>query len=155
MSGNRTRLEAGARGEAEFLVRPSDTARALSVSREDEFPEVFATARMVALMELAAARAMRPALGEGELSVGVGLDVRHTAPTPIGCTVRAVATCLGLEGKLWRFRVEAFDDAGRIGEGEHTRAVVSTARLLAGAARRRPGQNSTPENRWSGPPDTE
>lgn len=154
MSGDRASLEPGARGEAEIVVQTSDTARAISISREDVFPEVLATARMVALMELAAARVMRPLLRDGELSVGVGLDVRHTAPTPVGCTVRAVATCLGPEGKLWRFRVEAFDDAGSIGEGEHTRAIVTTARLLAGAARRSPAGNSTPENRWSGPPDT-
>jgi hypothetical protein len=39
-------------------------------------------------------------------------------------------------GKLYRFRVEAFDDAGPIGEGEHTRAIVATERLLGGAAKR-------------------
>jgi predicted thioesterase len=51
--------------------------------------------------------------------------------------VRAVATYIGPEGKLFRFRVEAFDEAGSIGSGEHTRAIVATERLLAGAARRR------------------
>ncbi|MFN2384898.1 MAG: thioesterase family protein, partial [Thermoanaerobaculia bacterium] len=88
---------------------------------------------MIALMELAAARLMQPMLGPGELSVGVSVDVRHTAATPIGGTVRTVATYLAPEGKLFRFRVEAFDDAGPIGEGEHTRAIVATERLLAGA----------------------
>ena len=155
MSSERAPLQVGTRGEAEVIVQPSDTAHAISISREDVFPEVLATARMVALMELAAARAMRSLLRDDELSVGVGLDVRHIAPTPVGCTVRAVATFLGQDGKLWRFRVEAFDDAGLIGEGEHTRAVVTTARLLAGAARPGRGGNSTPENRWSGPPAAE
>jgi fluoroacetyl-CoA thioesterase len=99
---------------------------------------VFATSRMIALMELAAARAMRPLLQDGQLSVGVTVNVKHSAATPVGCAVRAVATYLGPDGKLYRFRVEAFDPAGPIGEGEHTRAIIGTDRLMAGAARRRP-----------------
>jgi predicted thioesterase len=99
---------------------------------------VFATSRMIALMELAAARAMRKLLEPGQLSVGVSLAVEHRAATPIGGRVRALATYLRPEGKLHRFKVEAFDDAGSIGEGEHVRAIVATERLLAGAAKRKP-----------------
>ena len=130
-------MNAGDTAEASFTVQAADTARALSISAEDEFPDVFATSRMIALMELAAARLMKSVLKSGELSVGVSLDVRHTAPTPVGARVRAVATYLGPEGKLFRFRVEAFDEAGSIGDGSHVRAVVATGRLLAGAARRK------------------
>jgi fluoroacetyl-CoA thioesterase len=131
-------IAVGESAEAEIVVQPSDTASALGLSPQDAFPDVFATSRMVALMEVAAARLLRPVLGPGELSVGVTLSVRHTAATPVGGRVRAVASYLGLEGKMHRFRVEAFDDAGSVGEGEHLRAIVSTERLLAGAARRRP-----------------
>ena len=130
-------LSAGTTGEATLTVQHSDTAEALAFSAGDSFPAVFATSRMIALMEVAAARSLAPLLKHGELSVGVSLNVKHTAATPIGCVVRAVATYLGPEGKLYRFRVEAFDQAGAIGEGEHTRAVISTERLLAGAERRR------------------
>ena len=52
---------------------------------------------------------------------------------------KAEATFEGMEGKLYRFKVTAFDDAGSIGEGEHLRAVIATERLLQGAERRRPG----------------
>jgi predicted thioesterase len=131
-------IRVGETGEASLTVQMSDTAQALSISSGDSFPEVFATSRMVALMELAAARLMRPILQSGRLSVGVSLNVRHTAATPIGGKVRATATYLGPDGKLFRFKVEAFDEAGPIGEGEHTRAIVVTERLLAGAARRKP-----------------
>lgn len=131
-------IRVGESAEASLTVEVSDTAQALSISSEDSFPEVFATSRMVALMELAAARLMRPILQSGQLSVGVALNVRHTAATPIGGKVRATATYLGPDGKLFRFKVEAFDEAGPIGEGEHTRALVATDRLLAGAARRKP-----------------
>ena len=130
-------LNAGDTAEVRLVVQESDTARAISLSPEETFPAVFATSRMVALMELAAARAMRPLLDRGQLSVGVALQVRHTAATPVGSEVRAVATYLGPYGKLFRFQVEAFDDAGPIGEGEHTRAIIDEERLLSGAARRK------------------
>lgn len=130
-------LNVGSAAEATVTVTPADTAQALSVSGEDAFPAVFATARMIALMELAAARLMKPLVAPGELSVGVSVNIRHTAATPVGGKVRAVATYLGPVGKLSRFRVEAFDEAGSIGEGEHTRAVVTTERLIAGAEKRR------------------
>jgi predicted thioesterase len=129
-------LSAGDTGHAEILVQPSDTAKVLALSHEDSFPEVFATSRMIALMELAAARAMRPALQPGQLSVGVSLSVKHTAATPVGGRVRAVATYVRNDGKLFIFRVEACDDAGPVGEGEHARAIIDTERLLQGAARR-------------------
>jgi len=130
-------LNPGHSAEASLVVQASDTATMLAVRPDDRFPEVFATSRMIALMELAAARAMRELLQPDQLSVGVGLNVRHTAATPVGCTVRAVATSLRNEGKLLLFKVEAFDEAGAIGEGEHTRAVIDTERLMSGAARRR------------------
>jgi fluoroacetyl-CoA thioesterase len=130
-------LKPGDQAEAKFVVQRTDTALVLAISEIDVFPEVFATSRMIALMELAAARAMRPLLQLGQLSVGVSLAVRHTAATPVGCEVRAVATFLGTEGKLMRFKLEAFDEAGPIGDGEHTRAVIDAERLMLGASRRR------------------
>jgi fluoroacetyl-CoA thioesterase len=123
--------------EASLIVTAEDTARHIALSPGDAFPEVFATSRMIALMEVAAARAMRPLLGAGQLSVGVSLSVRHTAATPVGSRVHAVATYLRTEAKLMHFRVEAFDESGPIGAGEHSRAVIDAARLLNGAGRRR------------------
>ena len=123
--------------EAALVVGPEHTARNIALDASDTFPEVFATSRMIALMEVAAARAMRPLLGDGQLSVGVSLSVRHAAATPVGARVRAVASLQSRDAKLSHFRIQAFDDAGLIGEGEHTRAVIDTSRLLAGAARRR------------------
>ncbi|MBT8769313.1 thioesterase family protein [Metapseudomonas boanensis] len=123
----------GTHAEAELVVQASDSAKALSLSPADDFPEVFSTSRMIALMELAAARCMKPLLSDGELSVGVGVDIRHLAATPMGVRVHTRATYVGREGKLYAFKVEAFDDGGLIGEGHHTRAIVSTKRLLSGA----------------------
>jgi predicted thioesterase len=103
----------------------------------DLFPRVLATARLIQLMELAAARAMQPILEQDQLSVGVGVRIDHTAPTPVGGTVRMTARYLGAEGKYHRFEVVAHDDAGEIFRGQHTRAVITAERLEKGAARRR------------------
>src|SRR5262249_7783318 len=135
-------LTAGDTAHAEIVVQRSDTAKVLALSSEDSFPEVFATSRMIALMELAAARAMRAALQPGQLSVGVSLTVKHTAATPVGGRVRAVATYERNDGKLFVFKVEAFDDAGPVGAGEHTRAIIETERLLQGAAKRGAGRKN-------------
>lgn len=121
---------------ASLTVAPSDLADTLNLEPGDSFPAVFATSRMVALMEVAAARVLRPHLREGELSVGVTVDVVHTAATPPGATVTATARFVGKDGKLFLFEVSATDDAGEIGRGTHKRAVVAAERLVAGAARR-------------------
>jgi predicted thioesterase len=93
---------------------------------------------MVAVMELASARLLRPLLGPGELSVGVTVDIAHTAATPPGVTVKALARYAGREGKLFVFEVVASDPGGEIGRGTHKRAIISAERLLSGAAKRNP-----------------
>ncbi len=123
---------------AHLTVRTLDLASNLNIETEDSFPAVFATSRMVALMEVAAANVLHSQLRGGELSVGVTIDVKHTAATPLGGHVTATAKFLGREGKLFLFEVVAADDAGSIGRGTHKRAIISTERLLAGAAQRAP-----------------
>lgn len=131
-------LAAGTAATASFLVGESDLASSLSTAHGESFPRVFATARMVALMELAAARALAPILETGELSVGVHLDVVHTAATPVGATVMAEARFAGMVGKFYRFDVIARDAGGEIGRGTHQRAIVESRRLIEGAVRRCP-----------------
>ena len=101
------------------------------------FPRVLGTARLIALMELAAARAMEPILRPGELTAGIIARIEHHAPAPLGCTVRMTARYLGPEGKHHRFEVVAHDETGEIFRGTHVRAVVDAGRLERGAQRRR------------------
>jgi fluoroacetyl-CoA thioesterase len=129
----------GSTASARLTVAPSDLANILNLERGDSFPPVFATSRMVGLMEVAAARILNSHLQDGEVSVGVSVDVVHTAATPPGATVTATAKLAGRDGKLFLFEVTAADNAGEIGRGTHKRAIVTTERLLAGAARRGTG----------------
>lgn len=129
-------LEVGSSATAACVVGDADLAAALAQRPGDGFPPVLATARMVGLMELAASRVLQPLLADGEQSVGVRVDISHTAATPIGAEVVAEARYIGREGKLYRFEIAARDPGGEIGRGIHLRAIVSVERLLAGAARR-------------------
>ena len=123
-------------GTATLVVGPQDLASSISSEAGDEFPLVLATARMIALMEVAAARVLQPFLGPGELSVGVTVDVSHNAPTPLGAQVTATARYTRREGKLFLFEVSAADAGGEVGRGKHRRAIVSSELLQSVAAKR-------------------
>ncbi len=129
-------IEPGSTATASLSVTGADLAGVLSHTPEDAFPPVFATSRMIGLMELAAARVMRPVLRAGEVSVGVSVEIQHTAATPVGARVDAEARFAGMEGKLFVFEVAARDAAGEIGRGRHRRAIVEEGRLLHGVRRR-------------------
>lgn len=129
-------LEIGTKDFIEFKVEEKDLAKNLGISSEDNFPEVFATARMIALMEASAAKILIPFLEEGQLSVGVDVNIKHLAPTLCGDIVKSTATFTAMEGKLYKFTIEVEDSAGKVGEGTHTRAIVTEDRLMAGANKR-------------------
>lgn len=129
-------MESGMKGDFVYKVQQQDLASEVAVSPEDVFPEVLATSRMIGLMEVSASRMMKPLLKQGELSVGVGVDIKHFAPTPVGEEVKAVATFLKMDGKLYLFEVEVFDRAGKVASGKHTRAIVETACIMDGAQSR-------------------
>ena len=96
--------------------------------------EVYATPAMIALMEAAALSAVDPLLPAGWSTVGTELKVRHVSATPLHMTVFAKAELLGVDGRALSFKVEAFDEAGKIGEGEHDRFIVENEKFLAKAA---------------------
>jgi predicted thioesterase len=123
-------------GMAELVVSGNDLATTLVQTPADNFPPVLATARMIGLMETAAARALHASLGEGQVSVGISIDVAHSAATPLGEKVVAEARLTGMEGKFYVFDVVAHDRGGEIGRGKHKRAIVDVDRLLSGAVKR-------------------
>ena len=119
-------LEVGLKGTAGTLAERADTA--LEVGSGDLL--VYATPCMVALMEGAACEAIAGCLKEGQTSVGTALNISHTAATPVGMEVRAEAEITAVEGKMITFSVKAFDEAGEIGSGTHTRVIVNSQKFL-------------------------
>ena len=88
-------------------------------------PMVYATPMMIMEMEMASADAVAPHLGQGWVTVGTEVDIRHLAATPVGATVRTIAKVVAVERRVIRFEVEAFDGERRIGEGRHARGLVN------------------------------
>jgi fluoroacetyl-CoA thioesterase len=107
-------------GQSEVFVQEDNTARHLGSGNVD----VLATPEMVRLMEKAAVAAVDRLLPDGYRTVGVEVDVRHLAATPVGMKVRVQAKLIAVEGRKLTFRVEAFDEAEKIGEGEHKRVII-------------------------------
>lgn len=123
---------------ATFKVQSTDLASAISPDTSDRFPEVFATSRLVAFMEVVCARMLAPTLSSGQLSVGVRIDVLHSAPTPVNAEVTIEATFVGKESKIFIFDVVARDVGGEVGRARHERAIVDSDRLVNGARKRIP-----------------
>lgn len=115
-------------------VTPEKTAKAVGSGEL----EVYATPAMLALMEKAATACLAPLLKEGETSVGAQIGSTHLSPSPLGATVQATATLLSFDGRTACFAVTAEDDFGKIGEGEHTRAVVGAQRFLQRMREKKP-----------------
>ncbi|QIG98238.1 thioesterase family protein [Bradyrhizobium sp. 6(2017)] len=90
-------------------------------------PKVYATPMMILHMEMAAGLAIAPELPPGYVSVGMSVDIRHLAATPIGGRVRAFARVIGVEGKCVAFEVETWNDLGKVGDGTHRRGIVNVA----------------------------
>jgi predicted thioesterase len=115
----------GAKGTYEFVVKTEDLAGTV----EPSLPMVLATAKMSLAMELAAINALAPYLDPGEFSVGVTVNVTHTAATPSGWKVRAEAEVTGGEGRRVEYVIRAFDEKEQIGEGTHSRAVLERTKF--------------------------
>jgi fluoroacetyl-CoA thioesterase len=120
-------LTLGMTGEASTTVVHENTAAAVGAGGV----EVFGTPMMVALMENAAWRAVAAHLDEGYVTVGTLVNIRHLAATPIGQKVRAEAELMEIDGRRLVFKVEAYDERQKIGDGQHERFIVKLDKFLS------------------------
>lgn len=118
-------MKTGIKGKARDTVNESNTAAAM---KSGEL-KVYATPAMIALMEQAAYKSIADELEEGQGSVGILMNVQHIAATPAGMQVRAESELLAAEGRKLTFRVEAFDERGKIGEGIHERFLIDNEKF--------------------------
>ena len=90
-------------------------------------PAVYATPVMILHMEMASTGSIVKYLPEGYVSVGMEVNVRHLAATPVGREIRINSRVVEVNPKSVLFAVEAWDGDRKIGEGTHRRGVVATA----------------------------
>lgn len=95
--------------------------------------EVFGTPYMIGLMECASMTALQEYIQDDQGSVGTQVNVSHVAATPMGMKVIVESEIVNVSenGKMVDFNVTAWDEAGLIGQGTHTRAIVNNEKFLA------------------------
>ena len=118
-------LKVGLAGTAELVVGPEHTAPRVGSG----MVAVLATPVMINLIEAAALAAAERLLPAGHQSLGIHLDVRHFAATPVGMRVTATAEVTAIDGRTITFKVEARDEKEPIGDGTHQRVVVNVDRF--------------------------
>jgi len=118
-------LDIGLKGSADLLVGVEHTAPRVGSGRVP----VLATPVMINVIEAAALAAVEHLLPAGYQSLGIHLDIRHFAATPVGMRIRAIAELVAVDGRTLAFRVEAHDEKETIGDGSHQRVVVNVARF--------------------------
>ncbi|PKM89091.1 MAG: thioesterase [Firmicutes bacterium HGW-Firmicutes-12] len=92
---------------------------------------VYATPAMVGLMENASFSCVDLHLPAGYLTVGTFVDVKHLTATPVGMKVTAKVELVLVEGKRLEFKVEAYDEKEKIGEGTHGRYIINQNKFMS------------------------
>jgi predicted thioesterase len=91
---------------------------------------VYATPAMAMFIEQSCCKLIHPLLPEGKTTVGIEINVRHLAPTPLGMRVSSRVEVISVEGNIIAFRAQLRDEKEPIGEVEHRRAIVDTERFM-------------------------
>ena len=118
-------LETGIKGTRTVTVNEDNTAKAMGSGTLD----VFATPALIALMEETCWRSVASELEQGCGTVGTLLEIKHTAPTPVGMKVTCESTLTEVDGRRLVFEVIARDAKGVVGEGKHERFVVQNEKF--------------------------
>ena len=113
--------------EERFIVEEQHTA--YHIGSGDEM--VLGTPWMISFMERVSNRLVAGHLPEGLMSVGVHVDVKHLAATPVKAEIRVRAEVLEIIKNRIKLSIEAWDNHDKIGEGTHLRAVVERDRFMA------------------------
>ena len=118
-------LETGIKGTRTVTVNEDNTAKAMGSGTLD----VFATPALIALMEETCWRSVANELEEGCGTVGTLLEIKHTAPTPVGMKVTCESTLTEVDGRRLVFEVIARDAKGVVGEGKHERFIIQNGKF--------------------------
>ncbi|MBS1874083.1 MAG: thioesterase family protein [Acidobacteria bacterium] len=122
-------------GEHNAVVTPDLAVSFLGL----DSARVLGTPYLILLIEMTARNSIKPLLDEGFDSVGLEVNVRHLAATPLGMRVRIRTETLEADGRRVRLKVEAWDDREKIAEGVHERFIINVARFAERVAAKRTG----------------
>ena len=119
------RITLGSKAEQKLLVTSEVASSFMGV----EGARVLSTPHMIGYMERTCRDLVLAQLDPGYDTVGTHVDVYHLAAAPVGACVRFLAEIVRVSDRRMEFRVEAWNENEKIGEGAHERAIVSVARF--------------------------
>ncbi len=119
-------IEVGIKGIQKETVVPEKTAAAVGSG----LLPVYATPAMIALIEGTAAQSVAPYLEEGSGTVGISLNVKHMAASPIGMEIRCETELVEVDRKRLVFAAKVYDDQEQVGEGIHERFVINNEKFM-------------------------
>ncbi len=119
-------LETGLKHTKEVFCTEENTAAAVGSGSLS----VFSTPALLTLMELCCAEAVLPFLEEGQSTVGTKVELKHTAATPVGMTVKCECELVEIDRRRLVFTVKAFDEKEAVGECTHERFIVNNDKFL-------------------------
>ena len=128
-------LKPGLTFEFQFKVPENKTVPHLypEMPEGQVMPKVFATGYLVGLFEFSCIKFMNPHLDwPEEQSVGIGININHSAATPPGFTITVKGRLEKVEGKKLSFSLSADDGVDKISEGTHERFVINAEKFNAG-----------------------
>jgi fluoroacetyl-CoA thioesterase len=135
----RNTLRTGLEHEFKFIVPESKTVPNL-FRESPEFqimPEVFATGFMVGLVEWTCIQLVNPHIDwPDEQTVGIHVNLSHTAPTPPGMEVRVKVVLRELNGRRLLYDVEAHDGMDEICRGTHERFIINADKFNSSVRRK-------------------
>jgi len=129
----KSRPKIGTTGELKFVVGEEHVIDFAT----DGMPAVLSTPRLIGLLERTARETMYPFLETNERTVGMEIEIRHLAPTPLGANVTCLARVIATEDATATFHVEARDEHEVIARGLHKRAVIRVESFARRVARKR------------------
>jgi fluoroacetyl-CoA thioesterase len=107
-----------------------------------ENARVLSTPHMIGFMERTCRDLVLPMLDPGHDTVGTQVNVSHLAAAPIGSSVTFRAEILGVTDRRVQFRIEAWDEKEKIGEGTHERTIINVAKFTARMAEKQQATSS-------------
>ena len=116
-----------------ITVSETVTRDKLAVSAGSGSVEVYATPMVIALMEKAASELAEKFIAEDYTTVGTAVSIEHIAATAEGIEVSAEAELISHNGRSFEFYVTAYDNAGIIAKGTHSRFAVNAEKFLSKA----------------------
>jgi predicted thioesterase len=120
-------IKEGMNSKTETVVTENDTASKYGSGLLD----VLSTPHMVALMENTSKNVVEESLPDGFSTVGIEVSIKHLKATPVGMKVRCEAVLEKIDGKKLVFKVDAWDEKGKIGEGTHVRFIINMEAFMA------------------------